>query len=280
MKHALVFATGLLALGAVPAVAADLGRMPVKAPLMAPIAYNWSGCYIGANGGGKWASTRGDVAVGATGTALAGSPAVGVTFDRQNASTGIVGGQIGCNWQAPGSNWVFGVEGDADWQRWSTSRTLLPGVPAPLVAGDVFDIRSRWQGSARGKVGYAWDRWMMYVTGGAAFTNVRVGSNFIQFGIFPAAFAEDSKTLFGATVGGGIEYAITNNWSAGVEARYSWYGTQTFDGGTFAAFAVPAGAAVTFLNAPATQTVRLDTFEVTGRLNYKFDWGGPVVARY
>jgi outer membrane immunogenic protein len=277
MNRSLVIGTTLLGLASAPAFAADIApRMVTKAPMMVS-GYNWSGCYIGANGGGKWASTRGDVAVGA----VPGSPAVGVTFDRVNADTGIFGGQIGCNWQAPGSNWVFGVEGDADWQRWSTTRTLAATLP-PLVAGDTFDIRSRWQGSARGKIGYAWDRWMIYATGGAAFTNVKVGANFPIFVgavVFPASSAEDSKTLLGATVGGGLEYAFTNNWSAGIEGRYSFYGSQTFNGGTVAAVPV-VGAAVTFLNAPVTQTVRLDTFEVTGRLNYKFDFGGPVVARY
>jgi outer membrane immunogenic protein len=190
----------------------------------------------------------------------------------------VGGGQVGCNWQAAGSNWVFGIEGDADWQRWSVSRTLGPSV-SPFVAGDIFDIRSDWQASARGRIGYAFDRTLFYLTGGAAFTNVKVGSNFIPIGIFPATVASDSKTLLGATVGGGFEYAFTNNWSFGVEGRYTWYGTQTFNAGTVATFAVP-GAAVTFLTAPATQTIRLDTFEATARLNYKIDWGGPVVAKY
>jgi outer membrane immunogenic protein len=274
MKRALILGLGLISLTTLPAVAADL---PVKArPAPPPIVtvYNWSGCYIGGNAGGKWASTSGDATIGAT----ASTALTTVSFDRSNAGTFVGGGQVGCNWQAAGSNWVFGIEGDADWQRWSVSRTLGPSV-SPFVAGDIFDIRSDWQASARGRIGYAFDRSLFYLTGGAAFTNVKVGSNFIPIGIFPATVASDSKTLLGATVGGGFEYAFTNNWSFGVEGRYTWYGTQTFNAGTVATFAVP-GAAVTFLSAPATQTIRLDTFEATARLNYKFDWGGPVVARY
>jgi outer membrane immunogenic protein len=277
MKRALILGLGLSSLTILPAAAADL---PVKArPALPPIVtvYNWSGCYIGGNAGGKWATTRDDVLVGA----VPGSPAVTSSFDRATGSTFLGGGQVGCNWQAPGSNWVFGVEGDADWHRWTVGRTQ-PVTVSPLVVGDTFDVTSRWQASFRGRVGYAWDRWMLYATGGLAITEARVGSNFPIFVgavTFPATSAVDTKTLLGATVGGGLEYAITNNWSVGVEGRYSWYGNQTFSGGTVAAVPV-VGAVPTFLFAPVTRTVRLDTVEVTGRLNYKFDWGGPVVARY
>ncbi len=165
------FVSSILIAGALPAAAADL---PVKARPMAPVAmaYNWTGCYIGGNVGGKWVRTipsRSHLC-----PARLGRPS---SFARETASTIIGGGQVGCNYQAPGSNWVFGIEGDADWQRWSTGRVLAVTVP-PFVAGDFFDISSRWQASVRGRVGYAWDRWMLYVTGGAAFTNVVVGANF------------------------------------------------------------------------------------------------------
>jgi outer membrane immunogenic protein len=278
MKRALTLGISIVTLAALPAFAADLPpRIVTKAPVMVASVYNWSGCYIGGNVGGKWASTTDDVFV----AAVPGSPAVTSSFGRERASTFIGGGQLGCNWQAQGSNWVFGLEGDADWQRWSTTRVQPVTVP-PFVVGDTFDVRSNWQASARGRIGYAWDRTLLYVTGGAAFTNVKVGTNFPIFVgavVFPATSASDSKTLVGATLGGGFEYAITNNWSFGVEARYSWYGTQTFNGGTVAAIPT-VGAAPGFLFAPVTQTLKIETLEVTGRLNWKFDWGGPVVARY
>jgi outer membrane immunogenic protein len=273
MKNAFALSVGLLALAAVPAAAADI---PMKAPIMAPVAapiYNWSGCYIGGNAGGKWASTRDDVNIGA----VTGSPAVTSSFDRATASSFIGGGQIGCNMQS--GNWVFGLEGDADWHRWSTTRVQPVTLP-PLVVGDVFDVSSDWQASARGRIGYAFDRTLLYLTGGAAFTNVQVGTFFPVFVgsvVFPASAATDTKTLFGATLGAGIEYALSNNWSVGVEGRYSWYGTHTFSGGTVAAIPAVGGG---FLFAPATQTLKIETLEVTGRLNYRFNWGGPVVARY
>jgi outer membrane immunogenic protein len=288
MKGALALGVGILTLAALPALAADLPpRIVTKAPVMVATAYNWSGCYIGGNAGGKWASTTDDVTVAAS-TAFVATTA---GFGRDRTSTVIGGGQIGCNVQS--GNWVFGLEGDADWQRWRQTRTLSASttvignplvVPAPFVVGDTFDIRSDWQASARGRIGYAFDRTLLYVTGGAAFTNVKVGANFLAFTsvagtVFPATAASDSKTLVGATVGGGFEYAFTNNWSFGVEGRYSWYGNQTFSAGSVAVSNVGVGAPV-FVFAPATQTLRIETFEVTARLNWKFDWGGPVVARY
>jgi outer membrane immunogenic protein len=276
MKRVFTLSAGLLALAAVPAAAADIPmKAPVAAPVMAP-AYNWSGCYIGGNGGGKWSRTSGGADVAAATGPGGAFGAFSTPLDGATATTGIVGGQIGCNWQS--GNWVFGVEGDADWQRWSSTRTLGATVPPQFVPGDIFDIRSDWQASARGRIGYAFDRTLFYVTGGAAFTNVKVGANFIAFGGFPATVASDSKTLFGATVGGGLEHAFTNNWSFGVEARYSCYGTQTFNAGTLATFGTAFVGPFTF--APANTTYKIETFEVTGRLNYKFDWGGPVVARY
>jgi outer membrane immunogenic protein len=261
--------------------------MAVKArPLPPVVVYNWTGCYIGVNGGWKEGRFREDVRTPAATAVIPGFTtgipvaADSVGLDGLHADSGAVGGQVGCRWETA-DHWVFGVEGDADWHRWTVGRTQ-PVTVSPLVVGDTFDVTSRWQASFRGRVGYAWDRWMLYATGGLAITEARVGSNFPIFVgavTFPATSAVDTKTLLGATVGGGLEYAITNNWSVGVEGRYSWYGNQTFSGGTVAAVPV-VGAVPTFLFAPVTRTVRLDTVEVTGRLNYKFDWGGPVVARY
>jgi len=255
------------------AVAAD---MAVKArPMPVAVAYSWTGCYIGGNVGGKWARASGSVDVPAA-TGLGGaSGAASTPLNSDSAGTFIGGGQIGCNWQS--GNWVFGIEGDADGQRWSSSRTLLPGVPAPFVTGDVFDIRSDWQASVRGRIGYAWDRTLLYATGGVAFTNVRVGSNFIPIGGFPATVAFDSKNLVGATVGGGVEYAVTNNWTVGVEGRYTWYGRQTFNAGSLATVGFPPAGPFTF--APATQSRTVETAEVMLKANWKFN-SSAIVARY
>jgi len=266
MKKVLTATIGLLAVSAMPAMAADL---PVKARPMVPVvtAYNWTGCYIGGNVGGKWARTEGSWDVGPTATAGPLGAAGRVLIPGDSATTLIAGGQIGCNYQPVGSNWVFGVEGDVDWQRWSRTNVLTGAPVFPFIANDGFEWRSRWEGSARGRIGYAWDRWMIYATGGAAFTDLQVTSNFIATGVFPAAFGTSSATIWGPTVGAGFEYAFYQNWSFGVEGRYSWYGTHTFNGPVLATVFNPANGAFTF--ASTSQSVKLNTFEVMGKLNFK-----------
>ena len=262
MKRALLVGLSVVAFSVGQASAADL---PVKARPMAPVitAYNWTGCHIGGNVGGKWVRTSGDVTVAPAGIGAGGV----VGFADADSSSLIAGGQIGCDWQAPGSNWVFGVEGDLDWQRWSRVSTVGAVFPFPFVTGDSFEWRSNWQGSVRGRIGYAWDRMLLYVTGGAAVTNLTVGTNFIAIGVFPADVVSASTTVWGPTVGGGLEYAFTNNFSFGVEGRYSWYGTHNYSGGLLAT--VATGVPPVFTFAPASQSVKLNTFEVMGKLNWK-----------
>jgi outer membrane immunogenic protein len=278
MKRTMTLGIGIAALAALPAFAADLATRPVyKAPVAVPVAYNWSGCYIGGNVGGRWAESRDTVTTGVAPAVapFAAVPGATATFGNDTSEGQFIGGgQIGCNWQAAGSNWVFGVEGDGNVGRVRQTRTLGGAPTLPFLAGDTFDFRTDWQASARGRIGYAWDRWMLYATGGASFTEVRTVANYIASAGVAAESFSDKKTIVGATVGGGLEYAISNNWSLGVEGRYTWYGRETFNAGPVTIGPPPLQFA------PATQSLRLDTFEVTARLNYKFDWGAPVVARY
>ena len=227
------------------AQAADIPRPVYKGVRPVVAYYNWTGFYLGINGGYGWG--RSDWSA--------------FGFDT-DPSGGLVGGTIGYNWQAMGSPWVFGLEGDIDW-------TNIKGTFTDINCPTGCQTKNNWLGTARGRIGYAWDRLMIYATGGAAFTNVTVGSNFIVFGIFPATLASDSKTLVGATVGGGFEYAFTNNFSAGIEGRYSWYGSQTYNAGLVATVFTPGAGGGNFTFAQATQTYKLDTFEVMGKLNFK-----------
>ena len=96
---------------------------------------------------------------------------------------------------------------------------------------------------------------------------MEVGTNFIAIGIFPATVVSDSKTMWGPTVGLGFEYAFWSNLSFGLEGRYSWYGTKTYNAGQVATVFFPGAAGFTF--APATQSVRLETFEIMAKLNFK-----------
>jgi len=97
--------------------------------------------------------------------------------------------------------------------------------------------------------------------------------------LFPGTIAYDTKTLVGGTVGAGVEHAVTDNFTLGLEGRYSWYGTQRFNAGSLAVFAV-AGAAPVFLNSPTYRDVRVETGEVLFKANWKFGPTAAVVAKY
>jgi outer membrane immunogenic protein len=247
------------------AAAADLTRAPVytKAP-PAPAAFSWTGFYIGGNIGGKWANVSGTVDV-APATALFAALPSGASLPIGSSTQGsfIGGGQLGYNWQT--GPIVFGIEGDIDAQHWNTTQVLTTFASGTVfVPGDFFTVESTWQASLRGRLGYAWDRFLLYATGGVAWTNVKVGTNFLPFAGAPGTFATDSVTLTGGTVGGGLEYAFWSNVSLGIEGRYTWYGSHAFNGGTVALGIAP------FVFPAAAQTLSLNTAEVIERINWKF----------
>ena len=264
--------TAVVAVSLVGVGAASAADMALKAR-PAPVAiFSWTGCYIGVSGGGKWARAHDSVALPAT----AIQPASFYDYTTE-PDTWLVGGQVGCNMQS--GNWVFGVEADAHAQRWSSLNTIGGVLPVNFIAGDQFGLSSDWQSSVRGRVGYAMDRTLLYVTGGVAFTEINSYSNWIPVGIFPGTIAYDRQIAFGGTIGAGLEYAWTNNFTVGVEGRYTWYGTERFSAGSVAT-GVIVGAAPVFVFTNAYRDVRLETAEVLVKANWKF--GGPpaVVAKY
>ena len=147
MKKLILGTVALSAAGLVNAAfAADL---PVKAPPIVPVVYNWTGCYIGANGGFKWGRFNESVDSASTSINI---PGVGVVplasghidLDHASASSGAFGGQIGCRWENA-EHWVFGVEGDFDWTR--LHATVVDNAPPAfgLFQGDSFENRMRWE---------------------------------------------------------------------------------------------------------------------------------------
>ena len=281
MKPAFPGALAVVLLGsALPAAAADM-TMPFKAPAAyASPLYSWTGCYLGANVGASSMHSTGSVTVTPLVTPFQ-SIGGALPLSGTNTSSVMGGGQSGCNLQV--SNWVFGIEGDIDGKDLSQTRGVV-GVPPPAVGlpvgavsgfipGDTFTAHSSWQASVRGRLGFAWDRLMIYGTGGVAFTNIQVGANFIPYSIggipFPGSVSNGSATLAGPTVGGGLEYAFWQNLSLGVEGRYTWYGERTFSGGSLGVVSVPNSA--TIVSTPVSQTFKFNTFEATARLNWKFN---------
>jgi outer membrane immunogenic protein len=201
MKRTRVLAALLFALFAVggQAFAADVAPAPSPPPppiyKSPPPIYDWTGFYIGVNAGyGSGTSNWSDGPVGSTGT----FPIYGF----------LLGGTAGANYQL--GEYVFGIEGDGDWTNLNGNSGLTCGaISAVVPPPDACQTQSRWLATLRGRVGYALDRVLFYGTAGAAFGNVQTGLN------PPATF--DSAIEAGWTVGGGVEFAITPNWTAKVE---------------------------------------------------------------
>jgi outer membrane immunogenic protein len=259
MKGFLLATVAFAAFGmANQASAADLAaRTYTKAPAMVAAAYDWSGFYIGLNGGGASSRECYDL-TGVAGTALANTAREGC----HNATGGLVGGQIGYRWQA--ANWVFGVEAQGDWAD-------LKGSNASLTALIPYTNQTKIDaiGLFTGQVGYTWNNVLLYVKGGAAVTSNKYSSFFPVGNVFAAAgvpFNSASDTRWGGTVGTGVEFSFASNWSVAVEYDHLFMGNPNI---TFPA----TNIAVT-----RSDNIHQDVDMGTVRINYR--WGGPVVAKY
>jgi outer membrane immunogenic protein len=223
MKSFLLGCSALLALVlAGVANAADVSvseKHPVYQPVVTP-SYDWSGLYVGLNGGGSWGISRFNFAV-------PGTAGVGTTG-------GLFGGTAGANYQI--GHLVLGLEGDFDWAD-------VSGSGHCSVAGFTCSSRNDWLGTARGRIGYAFDRFMPYVTGGAAFGDLKATA---------PAWASIGSEQTGWTVGGGIEYALSNKWTIKLEYLHVDFGN---------------------INWPPVR-VHFDEDTVRAGINYKFNWGG------
>jgi outer membrane immunogenic protein len=254
MKKFLLGTVGLVALGmaAGPASAADLAARPVyKAPPMVAPIYDWSGFYIGANGG--WGESH---------SCLDFFDATGVDFANgcSNRSGGVVGGQFGYRWQA--SQWVFGLEAQGDWADLSNTRLSL--------IDPTFSTQTKTDGIGlfTGQIGYAWNASLFYFKGGAAVTDNRFSILSTLGGI---ELASASATRWGGTVGVGWEYGFAPNWSAGIEYDHLFMGNSNNS------FSVVNPIRAAFINDRISQDVDM----LTLRINYRFGgYGAPVAARY
>ncbi|MGO9006472.1 MAG: outer membrane protein [Beijerinckiaceae bacterium] len=244
----LLSTAALVALGG-SAFAADLpsrSAPPLYMPPPPPV-FTWTGVYIGGQIGYEWGNSNS--ALFPTGT----SPAAGIAFASSTPS-GITGGaHIGYNYQV--AQLVFGLEGDANGSSYRGNQLL--GAGTLTTSSDI-------DGSIRGRLGVAFDRALLYGTGGVAFAPFRD-----QYAL--GGLVDDTTTTrVGWTVGGGIEYAVTNNWSLRGEYRYTDYGH--------------------YGDLLSTTTGGLDTVgkhetdnRVQAGFSYKFDLGGPatpIAAKY
>jgi len=212
MKRILM--AGAFALAAAgPALAADLPppmAPPPRAPatyMPAPIPfYNWGGFYIGLNAGYDFGTAT------PTGTA-----ATAAGLGNFNASGFLGGGTAGFNYQWAAL--VVGLEGDFDYNSISNTQTVTAGSAT---------FKSNWMATARGRIGYAWDRVLLFGTGGAAFAPANVTSSV-------PAYPGGSTTMTGWTAGAGIEVALAPHWTAKAEYLYVSFPSATINGASFKA---------------------------------------------
>ncbi len=203
------------------AFAADLPTMKGPPPFVPPPAFSWTGFYIGGNIGYGWGDDRDSQFLEPSALAFGADP-----FRVSDQPSGVIGGgQVGYNWQT--GSFVFGVEADIDAADINGRHTLngLPDITGTIVPAWFSTAREDVEvfGTARGRIGYAaFDRTLIYATGGLAYGEVKY-SNYTQFS--PASVFEYSGSAepwqVGWTVGGGIEYAITNNWT--IKGEYLYY---------------------------------------------------------
>jgi outer membrane immunogenic protein len=206
------------------ASAADLSLEPLYKAPPAPLtrAYNWTGFYFGVNGGGGWGHSF--WSANNTGIGLAG---------------GQVGGTLGYNQQF--GNVVFGVESDLDWSGYNGSSTT-PGCPAGCSTSD------SWLSTVRGRAGYAFGRFMPFISGGLAVGDIRAAA---------PGFAGGDSTNAGWTLGGGLEVALPGNWTA--KAEYLRVDLGRFN--------------CTGCSAFPTDNVSMQDNVFRAGVNYHFGWG-------
>ncbi|HUI22652.1 MAG TPA: outer membrane beta-barrel protein [Methylocella sp.] len=260
---------------------AALAAEPAPTPPPPAPAFTWTGIYAGGQIGYAW-TTGNNYWNGYDPYffAVTGSPAY-INTSLYNNPNGVIGGaNVGYNYQFNQLTWfsssgiVLGIEGSVDGT--SLSNTGVAAFPDGTLA--TVHSNSDVQGGIRGRLGIAWDRLLIYATGGVTWggfnTNVTIANAGLSNGGFPlfASGSGVSTTRTAGTVGGGIQYAVTNNWSVRAEYRYTDWGT--INQGNFGAFAVPG----VYFNGQRT----LYQNQVQVGFDYKFDlWAPPpVVAKY
>jgi outer membrane immunogenic protein len=303
MKTPLFGTIALMAMAAGTAVAAD---MPVRTPLRsAPpvVVYGWTNCYVGANGGYTWRNGRSAYqdpnptqdpinGLGANNTIP--------TPTDTNGRGWVGGGQVGCNWEMD-RRVVFGVEADIDAVRASGSAaTVGPNgrynysatASQNNVVGTANEqVSLRWLSTIRARAGIPLfaDRALLFLTGGLAMggfsSSGSVNLNFTTGAGGPALAwgGSNSSTQVGYAVGGGLEYALSDRWSA--KAEYLWYDLGHVSHPLNCTFVAP-GIGSVCTSAFAFPTLGNTVTSVRGSiirvgLNYRFNsWSGPIATRY
>ncbi len=241
MKKILLATVAVVALGAtVPALAADLGA---RAP------YTKAPAYVAPIYNWTGFYIGGHIGGAFTSDSNFNGLAIGNNSDGR-----FLGGvQGGADYQfAP--NWVLGVEAQYSWLNGNVG-AVFPGALA-------YNNNQRGLGSVTGRIGYTWGPGLLYVKGGYAYSD---NDESVTFAGAPIGFATTDDHRNGYTVGAGLEYMFAPSWSAKVEYQYYNFGSSSFSAPVGL---VPFGSFTT------------DDHTVKAGLNYRFNWGAPMAARY
>ena len=258
-----LLATASFAIGASAASAADL---PVRAAPPAPIVaavpvFTWTGFYVGVNAGYGWHDNNDSSVFVPAGTFLTAPGATGVLSFGEDSGDGFVGGgQIGYNYQI--GSFVVGVEADLQWADLGgssggfvvSSFTLPPTFVPAGTAGGI-----DWFGTVRARLGVAFDRALIYATGGFAYGGADDNNGF--------GLVNDDDVRTGWVLGAGVEYAFTDNLTAGIEGL--WVNLNGDNNGTFIGTEVTPAGAVVPVSVPGNDDDN-DFFVARAKLNFKF----------
>jgi outer membrane immunogenic protein len=277
----LALAVSIVAFSASGASAAD---MAVKAlPMVAPVTvYSWTGFYVGGNAGYAWAdpfiASNFSCPAGALCSVSNPTNLANITAGSTGplSAKGFTGGvQAGYNWQS--GSMVLGVETDINAFNVKGSHfAAVPSVTTASIFNPSTSISTDWLFTLRGRAGFAVaPTVLLYATGGLAVAQAALSNAYTTTNNpanVGAGASSTSKTMVGWTVGGGFEWALSRNWSVKGEYLYADFGS------------ISAATAITEVGSPnpnilATST-NLRTNIARAGINYKFDWGGPVVAKY
>ena len=248
----LIASVAFMALGTAVAGAADLPAKPYTKAPPPPPPFSWTGFYVGANIGGAWAHN------------------LFLTNYYNNNGVFIGGGQMGGNYQI--GNFVIGGQWDFDWagnNNNNNTGVLVPGVGAIAVTGN-----NHWITTVAARFGYAVDHWLLYGKAGGGWvgnnnwtiTNVTTGVS-LTCGNFTNNCGNNTG---GWLVGAGYEYAFTNNWTVKLEYDYLGFGNRTV--------VIPATAPLLAGDTFTSNNRNVQMVKVG--VNYLFNWGAPVAARY
>ena len=266
----LLLASVALTVAATAAMAADAPvrhKRYVKAPIYKappiyiPPAYDWSGMYIGGHVG--WGHLRDSATTVGAGGFFAPGTANAMTSDQ------FIGGiQAGYNFMvAP--RILLGFEGEFTWLTQGYSAGFVTNAPPTVLT---YTSNPDWVATAAGRLGYTQDKMMIYAKGGGAWLDSRYGA--FQTPAAGIAFSA-SNVRTGYVVGGGLEYGISQNWTAKAEYAYLDFGTESYNVG--------------FGGATAATGIKTEMQQVKLGLNYRFNgfgvgkmptFGEPLSTKY